>query len=237
MVVVPSHYSSLSRIADHLDRQGYDVLDVADDDWDPVAALLPYIRSADVVVCSGYSTIMDAAVAGTPRVVHPATDEQDAVADCLERFDVDGFAIAEEPLDVLDAVADPPAAPSFQNGADNIARRVLTDLRDPDPSAAPEPNSEPETDAGSIAGTVGTLAAVSTLAAVCATTATSTAAPSRLARGVAGALAQCRRVSTNGLATCRSGTRDALARCRPGGFVSSLRWSGSLVGRSVRKLT
>ncbi|MFC7196815.1 hypothetical protein ACFQL4_22785 [Halosimplex aquaticum] len=44
VVVVPSHYSSLSRIADHLRRQGYDVLDVADEDWDPVASLLPYIR-------------------------------------------------------------------------------------------------------------------------------------------------------------------------------------------------
>ncbi|MFW5948553.1 MAG: glycosyltransferase, partial [Halolamina sp.] len=101
VVVVPSHYSSLSRIADHLRRQGYDVLDVAADDWEPVPSLLPYIRRADAVVCSGYSTIMDAAVAGTPCVVHPATDEQDAVADCLERHGVTGFTVAAEPIDVL----------------------------------------------------------------------------------------------------------------------------------------
>ncbi|PSQ30985.1 hypothetical protein BRD06_01585, partial [Halobacteriales archaeon QS_9_67_15] len=127
VVVVPSHYSSLSRIAEHLDRQGYDVLDVADDDWEAVPSLLPYIRAADVVVCSGYSTIMDAAVAGTPCVVHPATDEQDAVADWLERFEVTGFTVAPDPIDVLDAVAAPPPAPNFRNGATVIARRVLTD--------------------------------------------------------------------------------------------------------------
>jgi hypothetical protein len=190
VVVVPSHYSSLSRIADHLDRQGYDVLDVASEDWDPVASLLPYIRSADVVVCSGYSTIMDAAVAGTPCVVHPATDEQDAVADCLERFDVAGFTVAENPLDVLDAVADPPAEPTFENGADYIARRVVTDLRDPDPYTTQEPESEPATDEASVAGTVGTLTAVPTLAAVCATTATSTFGPSRLVRSIGGTLAR-----------------------------------------------
>jgi len=93
-VVVPSHYSSLSRVAAHLRRQGYDVCNVADEDWSPVESLLPYIRRADAVVCSGYSTIVDAAVAGTPCVVHPSTDEQDAVADCIEQFDVGGFASA-----------------------------------------------------------------------------------------------------------------------------------------------
>jgi len=130
VVVVPSHYSELGRIADALDRAGYDVIDVGGDEWETVPSLLPYLRAADVVVCSGYSTVMDAAVAGTPCVVHPATDEQDAVADWINRFDVDGFAVAPEPMDVLEAVADPPDASAYENGASTIADRVLADLDD-----------------------------------------------------------------------------------------------------------
>jgi|GEM_PF-221650 len=130
VVVVPSHYSELGRVADNLARQGYDVIDVGSDEWDPVASLLPYLRAADVVVCSGYSTVMDAAVAGTPCVVHPATDEQEAVANRLEDADVTGFAVAETPIDVLDAVASPPDTPSFENGATDVAAAVIDDLWD-----------------------------------------------------------------------------------------------------------
>jgi hypothetical protein len=128
VVVVPSHYSELGRIATALEREGYDVLDVGSDDWDAVPSLLPYLRAADAVVCSGYSTVMDAAVAGTPCVVHPATDEQAAVADRLRH--TPGFAVAEGPLGVLEAVADPPAAPESANGAPAVAAGVLADLRD-----------------------------------------------------------------------------------------------------------
>jgi hypothetical protein len=179
VVVVPSHYSSLSRLATQLRRQGYEVLDVAADDWEAVPSLLPYIRAADCVVCSGYSTIMDAAVAGTPCVVHPATDEQRAVADWLERFDVSGFAVAPDPLDVLDAVVDPPDSPAFDNGAAVIARRVLTDLRDPDPFATPESGDTDDPERPQRSG-LRSLTAVPTLAVVCLATAGSLVVPSRL---------------------------------------------------------
>lgn len=130
VVVVPSAYSDLSRVATHLSRQGFDVLDVGSDAWDAVPSLLPYLRAADLVVCSGYSTVMDAAVAGTPCVVSPATDEQSAVAERLADPTVTGFTVAEGPLDVLDAAADPPAAQAYDNGAPVVAERVLSDLRD-----------------------------------------------------------------------------------------------------------
>ncbi|MFC7141091.1 glycosyltransferase [Halosimplex aquaticum] len=235
VVVVPSHYSSLSRIADHLRRQGYDVLDVADEDWDPVASLLPYIRGADVVVCSGYSTIMDAAVAGTPCVVHPATDEQEAVADWLERFDVTGFAVAPDQIDVLDAVADPPPEPRFDNGAEVIAQRVLTDLRDPDPYATPSADESWTTAAGTVppASRLRSLATVSTLAAAFAITTTSLLSPSRWRRklsGIASRSASAGRAAadrasclgrtaaaaaaTGAISTAADGCRRVLDRCR-----------------------
>jgi len=128
VVVVPSHYSDLGGIADRLEARGRDVLHVGDDGWEPVASLLPYVRGADAVVCSGYSTVMDAAVAGTPCIVRPATDEQAAVADRIEAAGVDGFAVAADDRAALDAVASPPAAPDYDNGAATVAGAVLDDL-------------------------------------------------------------------------------------------------------------
>jgi len=184
IVVVPNHYSSLDRVADHLRRQGYDVLNVADDDWEAVPSLLPYIRGADCVVCSGYSTIMDAAVAGTPCVVHPATDEQDAVAEWIQRFDVTGFTIAPEPIDVLDAVATPPDDPDFRNGAAVIARRVLADVRDPDPYATPDSDTDERHAVISRAAWGHSLRAVPTLLAVSLLTLGSVVHPSRVGASV-----------------------------------------------------
>ncbi|WP_205427807.1 hypothetical protein [Halorussus sp. MSC15.2] len=129
VVLVPSHYSDFDGVAARLERRGHDVLNVGGDDWEPVASLLPHIRDADVVVCSGYSTIMDAAVAGTPCVVSPETDEQEAVAEQLSGADVEGFTVADDPLDVLDAVESPPAATPSDNGADVVAETVVEDLR------------------------------------------------------------------------------------------------------------
>ncbi|WP_202593827.1 hypothetical protein [Halolamina rubra] len=227
VVVVPSHYSSLSTIADHLRRQGYDVLDVADDEWDPVPSLLPYVRGADAVVCSGYSTIMDAAVAGTPCVVHPATDEQRAVADWLERFDVDGFAVADRPIDVLDAVADPPTAPEFENGADVIAKRVLTDLRDPDPYAEADDDAASTADQVTTATGLRSLVAVPTLAAVAATTAATTVAPARIGRGVGERAARLAGVARG--VGGRLGSAGARA-------VAGLRHGSSAASRRVRQV-
>ncbi|WP_338074070.1 hypothetical protein [Halomicrobium salinisoli] len=219
VVVVPSHYSELDRIADVLERQGLDVVDVGSDEWDAVPSLLPYIRQADVVVCSGYSTVMDAAVAGTPCVVHPATDEQAAVGDWIERFDVDGFTVAEEPLDVVEAVASPPDAPAFENGAAVIADAVLDDLaeRAPDEATAgPGGPGEPgESDAarpdagndgGATSAATGRIAATACGAAdraVAATAAVGTALRASVLRGRRYAAAAGRTIASGATALAR----------------------------------
>lgn len=130
VVCVPSHYSEFNRIAVQLERDGYDVLNVGAEEWDAVPSLLPYIRGADVVVCSGYSTIMDAAVAGTPCVIHPETTEQQAVAEWIDRNDVAGFTVAKDAIDVLTAVQSPPESPAYGNGVSEIATTVIDDLRE-----------------------------------------------------------------------------------------------------------
>ncbi|MEF8799705.1 MAG: hypothetical protein V5A38_00285 [Halolamina sp.] len=235
VVVVPSHYSSLSRIAEHLRRQGYDVLDVADDDWDPVPTLLPYLRGADVVVCSGYSTIMDAAVAGTSCVVHPETDEQAAVADWLERYDVEGFTVADQPIDVLDAVAHPPDAPEFENGAEFIANTVMTDLRDPDPYA--EPSETPASTEENVerSSPVGSLVAIPTLTVVGATTAATAVAPSRIGRRLGRAAARIAGFARGGGRRLLGGAkwRGSRLRAGAGGAGRRVAEGASQSGRGV----
>lgn len=138
VVCVPSQYSDFDRIAVQLEQQGYDVLNVGADDWDAVPSLLPYIRGADVVVCSGYSTIMDTAVAGTPCVIQPETTEQQAVAEWIDRSDVPGFTVAHNAKDVLSAAHSPPAAPAYENGVSEIATTVIEDLQEMVPRPTPD---------------------------------------------------------------------------------------------------
>ena len=134
VVLVPSTYStSFGALADRLRAAGNDVTLIGDHDWGPVPSLLPLLGRGDVVVCSGYSTVMEAAVAGAPCVVLPATNEQAGIGRRLES--AEGFTTAETPAAVEAAVADPPAAPQFTNGIAAIAERVVDDLTAP--TAAP----------------------------------------------------------------------------------------------------
>ena len=129
VLCVPSHYSSgFESLVDRLEEAGHDVTLVGGDDWDPVPALLPVIERADAVVCSGYSTIMEAAVAGTPCVVYPFTDEQRGVGRVIDRAGVEGFTVVDRPetvVEALESLADPDP---FENGADVIAESLLADL-------------------------------------------------------------------------------------------------------------
>ncbi|MFB6121765.1 MAG: hypothetical protein ABEJ68_11700, partial [Halobacteriaceae archaeon] len=106
---------------------GRTVTHVGDPDWEAVPALLPVLERADAVVCAGYSTVMEAAVAGTPCVVVPETNEQRGVARRLRS--VEGFVVADDAAGAVAALDDPPAAPAHTNGVAAIAERVLDDVR------------------------------------------------------------------------------------------------------------
>ncbi|WP_227378726.1 glycosyltransferase [Haladaptatus halobius] len=127
VVVVPSHYSDLDAVAERLAARGKTVANVGSEEWEPVPALLPYLRAADVVVCSGYSTVMEAAVAGTPCVVLPATSEQEGVARRLH--DLRGFTVVDDVDAAVAAAKTPFPPPEYENGASVIAEDVLADLR------------------------------------------------------------------------------------------------------------
>src|SRR6056297_2748729 len=126
VLLVPSTYSTnFDTLAATLRAEGHDVTLVGDADWECVPAMLPWIRAADVVVCSGYSTVMEAAVAGTPCVVYPFTDEQHGVSRVLERNGLTGYQDEHSIAHVARAVDHPPAAPDYENGADRAAEYVL----------------------------------------------------------------------------------------------------------------
>lgn len=128
VVLVPSTYSSgFDSLASRLERNGYDVTHVGRDEWEDVPAMMPILRDATAVVCAGYSTIMEAAVAGTPCIIWPETNEQVGVARQL--IDREGFAVVDTESEVLVALADPPSAPDHANGDAVVAERVVSDLR------------------------------------------------------------------------------------------------------------
>ncbi|MFB6072932.1 MAG: glycosyltransferase [Halobacterium sp.] len=129
VLLSPSTYSTaLEAVADRLRAAGRDVTVVGGDGWEPVASMLPVLREASVVVCPGYSTVMEAAVAGTPCVIYPFTSEQRGVARFVERGGEPGFAVAETPDEAVAAVRDPPGDPDFDNGAPVVAERVAADF-------------------------------------------------------------------------------------------------------------
>lgn len=128
VVVVPSTYSDgFDELAVDLEDAGYAVTHVGGPDWEPVPALLPVLERADTVVCAGYSTVMEVAVAGTACVVVPHTNEQRGVARRLDPLD--GFTVAADTTDVRAALDDPPGAPTHTNGVPVVAERILDDLR------------------------------------------------------------------------------------------------------------
>lgn len=128
VLVVPSAYSEgFCELADRLQHAGYRAEHVGSDGWQTVPALLPWIRAADVVVCSGYSTVMETAVAGTPCIIWPFTDEQEGVARRIELTGVRGFDVERSLVHAIRGVESPPSAPSHPNGIDQVAEVVLED--------------------------------------------------------------------------------------------------------------
>lgn len=127
VVLVPSTFSTgFGKLAERLRDAGWEVTDVGGPEWTVLPSLLPMLRRADVVICAGYSTMMDAAVAGTPCIVLPETNEQRGVARRLET--VPGFSVVDSPAAIPAALSDPPDRPSFTNGAPVVAERMLDDL-------------------------------------------------------------------------------------------------------------
>jgi hypothetical protein len=129
VLVVPSAYSTgFETLTERLRAAGHDATLVGSEDWECVPALLPHLRAAERVVCSGYSTIMEAAVAGTPCIVYPFTDEQHGVSRVVERTGLAGFQVEHSISHVVRAVGQPLEQPVYENGAGRAAATVLAGI-------------------------------------------------------------------------------------------------------------
>jgi len=126
VLVVPSAYTTdESRLRGAIEDAGRSVTLVGDADWETKPSLQPYIEAANVVVCSGYSTVMEAAVAGTRCIVLPYTSEQRGVARAVaERPGFYDARSVEAAVALLDRVDAPD---SRANGATVIAEQIMDD--------------------------------------------------------------------------------------------------------------
>ncbi|MFP4590691.1 MAG: hypothetical protein ACLFM8_04410 [Halobacteriales archaeon] len=126
-LLVPSDFSTeTSAIEATLRGAGRSVTVVGDEEWTPVASLYPHVDRAEVVVCSGYSTAMEAAVAGTPCVLVPATSEQRGVARALAS--VRGFRRAANPSMVPACIESVEVPTPRANGAERVGDLVVDAL-------------------------------------------------------------------------------------------------------------
>jgi len=120
VLVVPSEFSvDLEELEAALAARGREVTLVGGEDWETQASLQPYIAGASLVICSGYSTVMEAAVAGTPCIVLPETSEQRGVADALAG--VEGFYTAASIPEIVALLDDIDAPEPRANGAKRVA--------------------------------------------------------------------------------------------------------------------
>lgn len=129
VVLIPGTYGkNYGQIKDRLEETDYNVLLVGGDGWEPRESMIPYIRSADVVVCSGFSSIADSVVSSTPCVVYPEIRGQKAVAEEIDRYNVKGVRTAESSEDAVDKalqfLESDPEKPSFENGFKQVVNSI-----------------------------------------------------------------------------------------------------------------
>lgn len=106
------------------DLEEYDLEVVGSDSWEIQPSLQPYIEEADVVICGGYSTVMEASVAGTSCVIVPYTSEQKGIANILDEY----RGYRKYTRDIRDDVSAVEDLEPMENGAEEIAELVSRDL-------------------------------------------------------------------------------------------------------------
>ncbi|RXK49363.1 glycosyltransferase [Halorientalis pallida] len=123
-----THGENFDAIRRRLEADGLDVRSVGDDEWETKPAMTPYTAAADVVVCTGFSSIADTVVAGTPCVIYPFLPFQKAIAKRAEQKRIDGIARATSVREAVDHVQQFRTSgerPDYENGAPAFVDVVL----------------------------------------------------------------------------------------------------------------
>jgi hypothetical protein len=112
-----------------LEEEGYDVRTVGDENWETRPAMTPYIEAADCVICTGYSSIADTVVAGTPCIVYPFLPFQKAIADGIDERRIEGLntvgQVAEAVQKAVECVEEECENPEYENGAPEFVDEIL----------------------------------------------------------------------------------------------------------------
>ncbi len=124
-----THGENFEEIRQRLEERGLEVKKVGSEDWEIKPSMTPHTEAAGCVVCTGYSSIADTVVGGTPCVVYPFLPFQKSLAEKAERNDTTGVKKADGVDEVVEAaerccngeVEDP----EYENGAEEFVDILL----------------------------------------------------------------------------------------------------------------
>jgi UDP-N-acetylglucosamine:LPS N-acetylglucosamine transferase len=125
-----THGQNFAEIRQRLEADGLDVRTVGDDEWETKPTMTPYTAAADVVICTGFSSIADTVVAGTPCVIYPFLPFQEAIARRAEDKNIQGIARASTVTGAIEEAGrlrDSGERPEFENGAPAFVDVVLNE--------------------------------------------------------------------------------------------------------------
>lgn len=124
-----THGENFEEIRRRLEKRGLEVKMVGSDDWEIKPSMTPHTEAANCVVCTGYSSIADTVVGGTPCVVYPFLPFQRSLAEKAERKGTEGVLKADTVDEVVETaemccngeVQDP----EYENGAEEFVDVLL----------------------------------------------------------------------------------------------------------------
>jgi UDP-N-acetylglucosamine:LPS N-acetylglucosamine transferase len=116
-----THGNNFEEIRQRLENRGLEVKMVGSDDWEIQPTMTPHTEAASCVICTGYSSIADTVVAGTPCVVYPFLPFQRSLAEKAERKETGGVLMADTVEEVVEEAErccnGEVEAPEYENGA------------------------------------------------------------------------------------------------------------------------
>ncbi len=120
---------NFDEIRNRLEEKGFYVRTVGDENWETKKSMTPYTKAADVVICTGFSSIADTVVAGTPCIIYPFLPFQKAIADRVEEKQLEGLQKAESVKEAVEAAVyycnGEGGVPEYENGAPELIDYVL----------------------------------------------------------------------------------------------------------------
>ena len=130
VLLIPGSFGdSFGEVRELLEAEGLNVRTVGDESWETKASMTPYTEAAECVVCTGFSSIADTVVAGTPCIVFPHLHMQELLTEQIDKRDIKGVSTAysveeavEKSIEVCEGESE---RPEFENGAPEVADILL----------------------------------------------------------------------------------------------------------------